>query len=144
MEGGVAAKEQAIRAMRQKRTILDNLPLSTQLSGVEGAVSTFGLDWNACLAPSFEPSETFDVLIGSDLIYHASNARPLCAAVLAHLNPDGVFYLMSQRDRAGLPVLLQLLDECGELQCEDFTLSHDHGIAPVVLSTFRPLMKSKT
>ena len=126
-------------AQTQAATLLANLPRNAALSGLSAtAVETMGLDWNDCLDASFAEAERFAVVLGSDLIYDVSTAEALCAAVLAHVADGGVFYLMTERDRTGLPELQALLDAAGSLEVDEFTLISDNGATPVVLSTFRP------
>lgn len=88
----------------------------------------------------------FPVVIGSDLIYDAATVEALYAAVIAHVADGGVLYLMSQRDRKGLPELQAKLAAAGEVALEEFTLVNDYGVSPVstpvVLTTFRPTARA--
>ena len=84
----------------------------------------------------------FPVVIGSDLIYDVATVEALYAAVIAHVADGGVLYLMSQRDRSGLPELQTKLAAAGEVELEEFTLVNDYGVSPVVLTTFRPTARA--
>ena len=48
------------------------------------------LDWHTALAPGFQPDRTFDLVIGSDLIYYQSDAAALAATIAAHTKRSGI------------------------------------------------------
>jgi hypothetical protein len=61
--GGLEAASVAVKAMMDSRpkALLENLGYSVALNGLEGRAQVRHLDWNSCLAPSFEPDQTFEV-----------------------------------------------------------------------------------
>lgn len=64
------------------------------------------LDWLDFLdregKPAKQPAECFDRLVGSDVVYYASDLPALAAAVGAHLKPDGLgFLLLIERQWTG-------------------------------------------
>ena len=48
------------------------------------------MDWHTALAPGFQPDRTFDLVIGSDLIYYQSDAAALAATIAAHTKRSGI------------------------------------------------------
>ena len=96
------------------------------------------MDGPAGLDASFRATEKFAVVLGSDLIYERAAAPMLSAAILSHVAEGGVLYLMSPQERPGLHELHALLGAAGSLETEAFTIVHDFGLTPVVLTTFRP------
>lgn len=65
--------------------LLQNLKETVELNGLQpSACSVAHLDWHTSLTPHFSPDRTFDVVIGSDLIYYEADAAALAATIVAH------------------------------------------------------------
>ena len=121
--------------------IIENLEYNTRANGLADSVEASTLDWTRCLSATFEPSERFQVVIGTDLIYDRIDPAALAATVVAHTAVDGVCYLMStyREGCSALGELHHLLRESGSLAVEDFSVVNEYGVTPrLELSTFRP------
>ena len=120
-----------------------NLAGTIRANAMSGSVSAAVLDWRDCLRPGYAPAETFDVVIGSDLVYYEEDAEPLAAAVVSHTAAGGTCYLMCRRGRpAGdraLAALVELLQARGSLEVEDLTIAHFWHGKELALLTFRSI-----
>ena len=117
--------------------LLNNLDRNIHLNGVEAEARA--LDWEACLEDGYEPSATYPVVIGSDLVYEGFAVRALAAAVVAHTSPGGAAYLMSAKNRfdAASGELLPLLEASGSVTTEPYHVRNSLGRTELVLTVFR-------
>jgi cyclopropane fatty-acyl-phospholipid synthase-like methyltransferase len=79
-----------------------------KLNNLTERCSAMALDWNApdqlsgnsaSTCPTAYPSQSFDVIIGCEVVYHEPILLPLLNTVDYHLKPQGLLYLISARHR---------------------------------------------
>lgn len=102
----------------QKTTITDmglalgHLQKNIDLNGLDSKIDTCELDWfnpSGCGIPA----GTFDVIIGSEVIYREPLLKPLVETCDYHLKRDGVLYLVSARDRGCYLYFFHIMAEKG-------------------------------
>ena len=130
---GGAASECSTAALR------GNLAANVRLNGVEDNTEILNLDWQAALSESYQPAETFDVLLGSDVVYEGFAVPALAETLCTHTADGGVAYLMSSTSRFAdaKEDLLPRLEAQGTVEMEAFTIHNSAGRVPLVLLTFR-------
>lgn len=82
-----------------------NIELNQYRKNDEGQILTRMLDLQVCELDWTQPqkmckSETFDIIIGSEVIYREPILEPLVNTIDYHLKEGGIVYLVSARDRA--------------------------------------------
>jgi predicted nicotinamide N-methyase len=124
--------------------LLPNLEANARLNGLPealasgplGAARTLALDWEECFGA--EPEKTYDVVVGSDVVYEGFAVTALAAAVIANTAPGGVAYLMSASSRFAdaSAALLVLLEAKGTVELETLTIHNSFGNTELVLTTW--------
>jgi len=120
-----------------------NLQKNARASQVGMVAAAAPLDWEACVAPDYVPSETYPRLLGSDLAYDERSVEALVAAVTKHLAPGGQACLVNVRNRDGPPAAasaafveqLQQSDE-GEVVVEEAALVNNYEKTDLFILTF--------
>ena len=115
---------------------LNGLPESFASRTTGGAARIRALNWEDCFGA--EAEETFDVVIGSDVVYEGFAVTALAAAVIANTAPGGVAYLMSANSRFAdaSAALLVLLEAKGTVELETLTIHNSFGNTELVLTTW--------
>jgi predicted nicotinamide N-methyase len=128
--------------------LLSNLAANVRLNEVDAEI--IDLDWGDCLGREHErPSAgTFEVVVGSDLVYEGWSTEALASAVVAHTAPGGAAYLMCVRGRriADSDGDESVLDSelvrnleshsMGTVECEPLWLHNSFGRTNLALVTF--------
>lgn len=98
-----------------QRTV-DNISHNTGTTGLEiksldfSRCSSSILDW---LKPSTWPNTQFDIILGSDVVYHEAQAGMLSNVLKKLLKPGGVFLMVHAAARAGLAEFCDALENAG-------------------------------
>lgn len=80
-----------------------NFPrISCELNGIKTAKCQL-LDWKRP-----DKLDEFDIIIGSELVYHKSLFEPLINVIKRHLKPNGVVYLAQDSGRKSLKEFLEM------------------------------------
>lgn len=134
--------------------LLPNIEANARLNGLaddpdetdrtERTARTLPLDWESCFGA--EPTDLYDVVIGSDVVYEGFAITALAAAMIAHTAPGGAAYLMSARSRwdDASGALLVLLKAQGTIDLESFTIHNSFGRSELVLATWTKARESRS
>jgi predicted nicotinamide N-methyase len=106
----------------EPQEVLRNLRETVVLNDCRSSCSVAHLDWHSSLAPGFLPDRTFDVVVGSDLIYYQSDAEALATTIATHTAAHGAAYIMCHRGRSGLKDMIRILGEKGKVKKEKYVI----------------------
>ena len=133
--GGAASECSAAR-------LLPNIDANLMRNGLlPPAARSLALDWEECLEADYTPAAgSYDVVLGSDLVYEGFNVDALLAALLTLTAPGGTAYLISASLRftksAGALTLLKALKLEGTTELAPMTIHNIHGRTEVLLVTW--------
>ena len=88
-------------------------------------------------------AETYDVVIGSDVVYEGFAVTALAAALVAYTAPEGTAILMSASSRFAdaSGALLAMLEAKGTVKLDKFTIHNSFGNTELVMTTWRKAAK---
>lgn len=129
--------------MHTVQNLEDNIALnSVLLQGIDTRVSARSLDWGN---PDQWPKETFDVVIGSDLVYSKSMVSTLVGVVKGMLLGEGTldeadaedyshgvfYYSASTTERDGMPEFVDAMGEAGFKLCTRVIAPEEYHANPL-------------
>ena len=144
LSGGSAAavSTAALLPNLEANACLNGIPLPDASDGAVGSARTQALNWETCFGVE-SAAETYDVVIGSDVVYEGFAVTALAAALVAHTAPEGTAILMSASSRFAdaSGALLAMLEAKGTVKLDKFTIHNSFGNTELVMTTWRKAAK---
>ncbi len=113
--------------------IMDFVKVSAAVNGCEENAHTATLDW-------LEPSDIgeFDVIIGSEVLFHERFFQPLLDCFQKYLKPGGVIYMAHDRRRKSLAPFLRMCEDRYSIAAQQQVMKSKGETLEVVLTRMIP------
>ncbi len=117
-----------------EQEIMDFVHVSAAVNGCEAQAHTATLDW---LNPS-DLGGKFDVIIGSEVLFHERFFQPLLDCFEKYLKPDGVIYMAHDRRRKSLAPFLRMCEDRYQIAAQQQVMKSKGETLKVVLTRLLP------